>query len=76
MTLSGEQSQTYTYTGDKLVTVLLPLRKDPNQSVSRLYRCPAGKVKSPAHVASSTYKDIFILEQPDTYDGLNSTSGF
>lgn len=61
---------TYTYNGDKIVTVLLPLQKDPNQSISRLYRSPAGQIEKPIHIASNIYKDIFILGQPEKYEGL------
>jgi hypothetical protein len=66
-----DAGQSFKYSGDKVVAVLLPLQKNPDQSISRLFRSPAGQITtSPIHIASNTYKDIFILGQPDKYEGL------
>lgn len=69
MVLTEDGQKTYVYNADKVVTALLPLRKDPNQSISRLFRSPAGKIEEPIHIASNPYQDIFILPQADKYDG-------
>ncbi|KAI6176394.1 hypothetical protein M3Y97_00793400 [Aphelenchoides bicaudatus] len=63
-----DKTPTYTYSADKVVTVLQPLKKDPNQSISRLFRAAAGQVEQPKHVAFGDYKDVFILNQPESFD--------
>jgi hypothetical protein len=65
--------QTFTYENDKVVTALLPLQKDANQSISRLFRSPAGQLGGPVHIAADTYQDIFILAQTDKYEGTLKT---
>ncbi|KAI6233668.1 SAM-MT-ERG6-SMT domain-containing protein [Aphelenchoides fujianensis] len=57
----------YTYKSDQLVVALLPLRKDPEQNVSRLFRLPAGDVVSPFYVGSGRFFGIMVLQQAASY---------
>jgi len=55
---------------EHMVVALLPLEKEPDRSLSRLYRANPSKLAGPTYIGTGYYRDLFILQQANTYDPL------
>jgi len=57
----------------KMGVALLPLVKEPNRSVCRLYRAAPETLVDPVFIGTGDYQDLFILRKAETYESLDGS---